>query len=63
MSSSRPRVTDTALKAVYTPPLAAFRRTKSELEKVAERKKKFREAEEQLEKHIFLIQKKNQSQP
>ena len=63
MSSSRPRVTDTALKAGYTPPLAAFRRTKSESEKVAERKRKFREAEEQLEKKAHLFDTEKESKP
>lgn len=61
MSSYKPRTTGTSIRAGIVPPLDSHlgvRRTKSESEKVADRRRKFREAEEQLEKkaHIGIDQ-------
>jgi len=53
--TSKTRVTETAIRAGFTPPLDSFRRTKSESGKVAERRFKSRLAEEQLEKKAGIF--------
>ena len=62
VSTSKPRLTQTSLKAGAEPPLAApIRRTISEIHKTAERQRKIREAENQIEKKAGILDQTEKS--